>query len=138
MKIKFRAWSRYGNRYLDEQDLLIDGYGYYYEEDLNRDIVPSSTRDDFTIEQWTGLTDKNGDDIYEGDILEVAVHQELTFREKYIVSYDHETASFFMYLMNNKGDRLIQSFGDQDITAHKHCEVIGNIHHECLFDTRII
>lgn len=66
-----------------------------------------------TICQYTGLTDKNGVRIWEGDILEYD-------EERWVVSYIEEDAMFFIYM-----DGLFEHFGN---VTSSFCEVTGNIH----------
>ncbi len=68
-EIKFRAWDKVNKRMLFFSDLAWhDEYALLYFSGGDRLDVP--VEDNLEIMQFTGLKDKNGKEIYEGDIVQ--------------------------------------------------------------------
>ena len=121
-EIKFRVWGKTEKEYIRYPFawlILFDSPdGLEIEE--NKDLV---------VEQYTGLTDKNGKEIYEGDIVEqfvCGIHQ---FKGKkcgrstiWQVRWDKRECCFELHYLSGS------LFGDSMMSDGDEYEVIGNIH----------
>ena len=118
--IKFRIFNKEIKSYIDIylSAIMIDELN-----DLNDHLI---------VEQFTGLHDKNGKEIYEGDILNVGENLvcEIVYVDKNVEDYGDEIHCAFhaKVYIHNKTIPL-------DSYLKNNCEIIGNIHEDsCLLE----
>lgn len=97
-EIKFRAW-----------DILNKAWCIYF---TNVDCMRNSNNPDCAVTQFTGLLDKNGKEIFEGDIVEYDT--KITSRR--VVEWDDERVGFLL-----KG-------GYDGLMNYMEVTIIGNIY----------
>ena len=111
-ELKFRAWDKIDKEFAQNIDCLLDmrtPERVFALDDENGELI---------IEQYTGLKDKNGKEIYEGDIVGFKWTKRL-----YVVTYRRYDASFI--LENDEWEETIHLSLERD-----DFEVFGNIHED--------
>ena len=120
MMIKFRVWDKAQNKMLLPENIeFINGQAYWTE--VNRNDNGGYSNDGrvdgvdalFELEQFTGLKDVNGKDIYENDILEVTIDG---------------TVQADKYLVKNVWDPHVWTEESDGYYAVSKMKIIGNVH----------
>ena len=111
-KYKFRVWDKMRLQFIypednNQQHFIIDLNGQFHN------LQNGSGGDDYIVQQYTGLTDKNDKEIYEGDIIHLKFNDESA---NLVVKWDK-----YMGLEYHNGGWTSM------VHVDTHGEVIGNI-----------
>ena len=136
-ELKFRAWDKENEEYMNGYDVLLkyDGSAVsryalvVFDTDMPVNVI---------IEQYTGLKDKNGREIYEGDIVETPIYgvwttgnSDAIFGEKMwklaVFWADADCGFLFKVIGSKNQPNRAYDVLDQHLGA---LEVIGNIHED--------
>jgi hypothetical protein len=110
-EIKFRAWDKMKN--IISEVIMLGGEEGWSDGVITKDYIGSWDR--FDIMQYTGLKDKNGIDIYEGDIIKD--------EDDILQCFWCERHACFEW------KRILDSYG-LEYENTEHLEIIGNIYED--------
>nr|DAJ71164.1 MAG TPA: YopX protein [Caudoviricetes sp.] len=126
-EIKFRIWDKSFKKFLEddyESKNVIDGDGnlfMYVLSETFRDLYFYKLLKNIEISEYTGLKDKNGKEIYEGDIIKLIYFRNRRRKETGKVVFLNHQASFGIIDRDGNEYPLYRNTAEQ-------IEVIGNIY----------
>jgi uncharacterized phage protein (TIGR01671 family) len=150
-EIKFRAWDKKSKKMRVVSNIVFDSYSEfsknikvklvnlwgkifpaYDDGECNNDILVQREGNTFVLMQYTGLKDKNGVEIYEGDILKTPCMDD--FKDSVgIVEYDN--GLFCIRANKSKVKRPMNTTLSKDLIlpfveadTYHGFEIIGNIY----------
>lgn len=122
-RFKFRVWNKHINEYCNIQNLFIlptGETGYFITDGSYPHQRKFIHQEDMIIEMSTGLSDKNGNLIYEGDIIQNSD------KDQYVVEWCIDGYWYIRQTDDEKFGCALASIK----TLYDGWEIIGNIHEQ--------
>ena len=121
-RFKFRVWDKANKKYLEEMNLADIGCAFRMNAFERCDCF---SFDEVIVEQCTGLCDKNGNLIYEGDVVSWPMsHPSVGFVEWNEKKFKFCLKTYTFYMQEG----LLGNPGEADLCEFEEFLLMGNIH----------
>lgn len=125
-RFKFRVWNKNTHSFTTGGAIKFGGLCFVDEEDFG--IKLGEHQECYVIEQCTGLKDKNGNLIYEGDVIQFTRNRGYFTNKGDIRVVEFSTFRFCGFGWRSRPENNVE-FALTESSA-KQCVVIGNIHEQ--------
>lgn len=126
MKPKFRAWDKHGQKMFTNDELIIWNGNVYANDSkkLTCNNLKGWSIDDEYLMQSTGLCDKEGTEVFEGDIIAIEVEESETPINAKIFQDNKIGVLMFHVFEDNEDVPMVELLEDNSVAF----AVIGNIY----------